>query len=146
MKRIVVIDTNIFVGALMRRDGVNRAVLEQCFRGIVEPLMGDALFYEYEDLLHRDYLFSNSSFTAAERLSLFDDFCGACRWVAVHYRWRPNLEDEGDNHILELAMAGNAQRIVSWNARDFRERDMLLPDVAVVTPVEFLQDIRRGRT
>src|SRR5688500_4416308 len=135
MKQIAVIDTNIFVGALMRRDGVNRAVLEQCFRGKVEPLMGDALFYEYEDLLHRDYLFSNSSFSAQERVSLFNDFCGICRWVPVHYRWRPNLEDEGDNHILELAMAGNAGRVVSWNARDFRERDLILPDVAVVTPV-----------
>jgi hypothetical protein len=25
--------------------------------------------------------------------------------VEVNYRWRPNLPDEGDNHVLELAVA-----------------------------------------
>lgn len=143
MNRVAVIDTNVFVGALMRRDGVNRAVLEHCFRGRIDPLMGDALLYEYEDLLHRDYLFANSSFNVDERMALFNDFCSICRWVSVHYRWRPNLRDEGDNHILELAMAGGAEQVVSWNAKDFRARDLALPDVRVVTPAEFMRDIGR---
>jgi hypothetical protein len=40
--------------------------------------------------------------------------------VEVHYRWRPNLPDEGDNHALELAVAGGDAPIVTFNRRDFR--------------------------
>ena len=29
-------------------------------------------------------------------------------WVRVYYLWRPNLPDEADNHLVELAVAGNA--------------------------------------
>ena len=142
MGRIVVVDTNVFVGALMRGDGANRAVPERCFRRLVTPLMGDALYYEYEDLLHRDYLFAESTFDHDERMALFDDFCSVCRWVAVHYRWRPNLKDEGDNHILELAMAGNAETVITWNKADFRRCELELPDVEVMMPPEFLTNER----
>jgi len=27
------------------------------------------------------------------------------RWVSVYFGWRPNLPDEGDNHLFELALA-----------------------------------------
>jgi putative PIN family toxin of toxin-antitoxin system len=142
MALTVVIDTNVFVGALMRGDGVNRAVLEMCFRGDIDPLMGDALFYEYEDLLARDYLFSNSVLDEREREAFLDDFCSVCRWMAVHYRWRPNLKDEADNHVLELALAGNAGHVVTWNKKDYRGGDMVFPDVAVMTPPEFIRETR----
>jgi predicted nucleic acid-binding protein len=39
------------------------------------------------------------------------------RWVTVYYGWRPNLPDEGDNHLIELALAGAAQVIVTHNLR-----------------------------
>ena len=42
-----VIDTNVFVGALQRGGGVNRKILELCFLDELEPLMGDALYFEY---------------------------------------------------------------------------------------------------
>ncbi|WP_368500055.1 PIN domain-containing protein, partial [Moraxella sp.] len=35
-----------------------------------------------------------------------------CEWVRIFYLWRPNLKDEGDNHLIELAVAGNANIIV----------------------------------
>jgi putative PIN family toxin of toxin-antitoxin system len=144
MNRVFVIDTNVFIGALMRQDGINRVILERCFRGQIKPLMGDALYYEYEDLLHRNGLFPNSSFDLEERLALFDDFCSICAWVPVHYRWRPNLRDEADNHVIELALAGNAERILTWNVRDFQRGDMILPDVEITTPMDFLQSLEKG--
>lgn len=139
-----VIDTNVFVGALMRGDGINRSILEVCFLGDVEPLMGDALFYEYSDLVGRDYLFANSNLDAEERESFFGDFCSICRWVSVHYRWRPNLRDEADNHIIELAMAGNAGAVVTWNIKDFGRGDLVLPDVSVMAPPDFLKTLKAG--
>jgi putative PIN family toxin of toxin-antitoxin system len=138
---VAVIDTNVFVGALQRGDGVNRKILELCFLDMLQPLMGDALYLEYESLLGRDHLFENSRFSPGERQAFFDDFCSVCKWVNIYYRWRPNLPDEGDNHVLELAIAGNAKSLMTWNKKDYRRSDLLLPDITILTPVEYLQSM-----
>jgi predicted nucleic acid-binding protein len=36
----------------------------------------------------------------------------------VYHAWRPNLPDEADNHLLELAVAAQADAIVTRNLRD----------------------------
>jgi len=46
------------------------------------------------------------------------------RWIKIFYGWRPNLRDEGDNHFVELAIAGGAEAIVTYNIRDFRLADL----------------------
>lgn len=38
----------------------------------------------------------------------------AGKWVSIYYGWRPNLSDEGGNHLIELAIAGNARTIVAY--------------------------------
>jgi hypothetical protein len=43
--------------------------------------------------------------TVAEQSRLFDAFISPTQMVEIYYRWRPNLPDEGDNHVLELAVA-----------------------------------------
>ena len=37
------------------------------------------------------------------------------RWVVVYYGWCPNLPDEADNHLIELALAGGPATIVTHN-------------------------------
>jgi len=68
---------------------------------------------EYEDVLGRSALFARSSLDAVERSELLDIFLGRCRWTRIYYGWRPNVPDEGDNHLVELAVAGGAQAIVT---------------------------------
>lgn len=141
----VVIDTNIFVGALQRRDGVNRKILEMAFLDEIRPVMGDALYLEYESLMGREELYLDSSFAEQERSGFFDDFCSICKWIEIHYRWRPNLKDEGDNHIIELALAAGADAILTWNIKDFRKSDLVFPDLSIITPAEFLKGWREKR-
>lgn len=135
----VVIDTNVFVGALQKNDGVNRAIFEMVFRNQIKPLMGDVLYMEYMSLLGRDYLYENSVLDVSEREEFFNALCSVCEWTEIYYKWRPNLRDEGDNHVIELGLAGNASQIISWNKRDFKGGDLMMPDIAIVTPVEFLK-------
>ena len=103
--------------------------------------MGQALFCEYEDVLGRKELFRDSLLSSPDRQRLFEAFLCVCEWVHVYYGWRPNLRDEADNHLLELAIAGGASAIVTNNVSDFRNSDLRFPQVRVVTPKEFLKEM-----
>jgi predicted nucleic acid-binding protein len=51
------------------------------------------------------------------------------------------LADEGDNHLVELAVAGGASHIVTRNLRDLKARELKFPDIRVVSPEQFLQEM-----
>lgn len=55
---------------------------------------------------------------------------------------RPNLPDEGDNHLIELALAGGAQAIVTHNLRDLRGGELQLGTLRVMTPAQCLEEWR----
>ena len=135
----IVIDTNVFIGACLG-SGASNAVVTQCLAGNALPLMGNALFSEYEDVLARSTLFAKSRLNAGERDELFDIFAATCEWTRVYYQWRPNLRDESDNHLIELAIAGNAQYIVTRNIRDLVSGQLAFPHLKIVTPEQYLKD------
>ena len=135
------IDTNVLAGALLRREGQNRVVLRACFQEHLKPLVGQALFLEYEDVLGREQLFRKSPLAASERRQLFEAFLSVCEWVQVYYLWRPNLRDEGDNHILELAVAGGASIIVTNNVADFRGSELRFADIRILSPKILLKEL-----
>ena len=138
----VVIDTNILVGALLRDGGACRAVLRLCLEGQLQPLVGVALFAEMEDVLSRSSLFRSSVLDQAEREDLFAAFLSVTAWVPIYYSWRPNLRDEADNHVVELAVAGNATYIITQNRRDFASMELQFPDLKIATAAEFLENWR----
>ena len=135
----IVVDTNVFIGACLGA-GASNAVVAQCLTGNALPLMGNALFSEYEDVLARSVLFAKSRLNAGERDELFDIFVASCEWIRVYYQWRPNLRDESDNHLIELAVAGNAQYIVTRNVRDLVSGQLAFPHLKMVTPEQYLKD------
>lgn len=55
---------------------------------------------------------------------LFDAFLACTQLVEVYYRWRPNLPDESDNHVLELAVAAGSATILTFNRRDFSRGEL----------------------
>ena len=135
----LVLDTNIIVGAMLREGGAARAVLRLCLQGEVQPIIGVALFAEMEDVLSRESLFRKSQLTYPERLELFAAFLSVTRWVAIYYTWRPNLRDEADNHVVDLAVAGNAEYIVTQNERDFAKMGLQFPQLKLVTAAECME-------
>ena len=135
-------DTNIFIAAMLSATGSNRAVLRACLSGKAVPLMGVALFSEYQDLLGRGDLLKTCPASAAERRVLLEAFLAVSAWVKIYYLWRPNLPDEADNHLIELALAGHADAIVTNNTRDLRSGELSFPDLRILTPAEFLKTLR----
>jgi predicted nucleic acid-binding protein len=61
--------------------------------------------------------------------------------MQVYYLWRPNLRDEGDNHLVELAVAGAAQVIVTNNVADFQTSELRFPGIRVLRPGDLLKEL-----
>lgn len=133
----VVIDTNVFVAGLRSDGGASRAVLRDALQGKIEPLFGNALWLEYEDLLGRPVW--TDATTSQERVQILAALAKVGRWVSIYYGWRPNLPDEADNHLIELAVAGGAAAIITHNVRDVRRGELLLNGLRVLTPAEYLE-------
>lgn len=137
---VIVVDTSVFVAALLGPEGASREVLRRCLTGKYQPLMGTALFCEYEALLSREGLFRRCPLTGSERDELLDAFLSVCRWTRIYYRWRPNLPDEADNHIVELAVAGSAEAVVTRNPRDFRTAELQFRGLRIVQPETLIKE------
>ena len=136
----IVVDTNVFIAAVSSPDGASREVLRRCLLGRYEPIMGQALLAEYESVLSRTEPFGRSPLSPGERDALWAAIASRCRWVRVYYLWRPNLPDEADNHLVELAVAGGAEAIVTHNTRDFERAELHFPGLRVVTPGEMIAE------
>ncbi len=131
---LLVIDTNVLLAACLKDEGAGRAVVRRCLAGQYQPLIGAALFMEYEDVLGRSRLFAQSPLTESERPEVFKGFLAVCRWTEVYFAWRPNLPDEADNHLIELALAGRAAAVVTRNVRDLGRVELRFPRVRILTP------------
>ena len=139
MNERLVLDTSVWVAALKSDGGASRAVLRLCLQGRCRPLIGEKLLNEFESVMGRAGLFQGCALTASERESLLDAFLSICEWVPVFFLWRPNLPDEGDNHLIELAVAGGAATMATHNVRDLCGGQLRFPQLGIETPAKFLK-------
>jgi predicted nucleic acid-binding protein len=77
---------------------------------------------------------------ASEIEELLAALVSVTEWVPIYYSWRPNLKDEGDNHVIELAIAGNAQVVVTNNIRDFQGAELLFPKLSILKPEQMIRN------
>jgi predicted nucleic acid-binding protein len=133
----IVVDTNAFVGACLGK-GPSSLAVERCIDARPEPLMGAALLAEYEDVRGRSPMFERCRLSARERDDLLGIFLARCRWTRICFGWRPNLRDEGDNHLVELAVAGGADAIVTHNIRHLKATELKFSGLALVTPAQLM--------
>jgi predicted nucleic acid-binding protein len=134
----IVLDTDVLVAAMLGAGAANR-LLGAVLEGRFDPVMGPALYAELEAVMGRPALFGRCRLSTAERGELLDIYLARCRWTRIYFLWRPNLGDEADNHLVELAVAGSAQAIVTRNRRDFRGAQLKFENLAVLTPAECLR-------
>jgi putative PIN family toxin of toxin-antitoxin system len=135
----IVVDTNVFIGAILSSQGLNRQLIRRCLLGEYQPLMGTALFTEYESVMERPEIIARCPLDRTEILDLLAAFLSVSEWVNIYYTWRPNLRDEGDNHVIELAVAGNAKILATNNIKDFKAAELLFPDLLILTPEQIIR-------
>ncbi len=139
MSEIIVIDTSVLVSALIGKHGASREILRKCLEGGFQPLISSALFHEYEDVIARDRIKKLCPLTGDDVRKLVDAIYSVCRWVPVYFLWRPNLSDENDNFLIELAIAGGCDTIVTNNTKDFQGAELNFSDLKILKPEQLLR-------
>jgi putative PIN family toxin of toxin-antitoxin system len=135
----LVIDTNIFIGAILGSDeGSCREVLTLCLRKEHEAVMSAALYAEYLAVSSRSDLMQERKISPQTQELLLNAFFSVCHWQSIYFVWRPNLRDESDNHLIDLAVAAQADAIISKNVRDLRNTQLKFPQIQILKPEEFL--------
>jgi putative PIN family toxin of toxin-antitoxin system len=135
----IVVDTSVLISALISSKGSSRELIRRCLKGEYQPLMGNALFSEYESVIQRSEILANCPLTSAEISAFLASFMSVSQWIYIYYLWRPNLKDEADNHLIELAVAGNAQIIATHNIKDFQNAELLFPNLSILKPEEIIR-------
>ncbi len=134
----VVIDTNVFVSALMSTEGASFRVLSLIDSGKFQVNVSIPLVVEYESAAKR---FLGTKIQLSEKAvdDLIDYFCSVAQRHNIHFLWRPILNDPRDELVLELAVSAECQFIVTHNISDFQGSEQF--GVSAITPKEFLARI-----
>ena len=133
----IVLDTNVVISALRSRRGASFAILQRIGE-VWQPLISVPLILEYEAVGKREATKLNIPLSTVD--TIVAAFCFVGRETDVHFRTRPFLPDPGDEFLLELAIAGSADAIVTHNVRHFPDIEQF--GVRVLTPREFLRRIK----
>ena len=137
-----VLDTSVIVAAFRSRSGASNLLLRAVANGSLRPLVTTALFLEYEDVLLRPEQRLATGMSAADVEAALAAFASAAEPVEVHFRWRPQLADPSDELVLEAAVNGTADFLVTHNVRDFGLAAKRF-ELRVITPQQCLKEMRR---
>jgi len=133
----VVLDTNVLVSGLRSRHGAAFRLLELVDTGRFDIHLSVPLALEYEDALSRQVGEGKVRQSVAD--AVLDYLCRVANRHPIFFLWRPFLRDPRDDMVLELAVKGGCEIIVTFNERDFVGADDF--GIRALTPAAFLAEI-----
>ena len=139
----VVLDTNVLVAAGRSRNGASFALLQALRAKRFLMLASVPLFLEYEAVLKRPEQLAAGHRSAAMVDAFLDGLALRVEPVHLFYLWRPQLRDPADEMVLETALNGRAEALLTFNVGDFvPARRFALP---VLTPASFLRQLNKEK-
>ena len=115
-----VVDTNVLVAALRSRRGASNSLLSSVLNSQnIAWLCSVPLFLEYEDVLMRAEFILETGRSRSDSAGFLSDLAASVDPVELHFLWRPQLADPKDEMVLETAVNGRADAIVTFHQKDF---------------------------
>ena len=140
--RRVALDTSIIVAAFRSRRGAANAVLRLVARRRLVALATPPLFLEYEDVLKRPEQQLVHGLAPEEIDRVLAELAALLEPVEIHFQWRPQARDPSDEMVLEAAINGGADALVTYNVADFRAAGERF-GVPIVRPADLLRKVKQ---
>jgi putative PIN family toxin of toxin-antitoxin system len=115
----LVLDTDVMIAAIRSDAGASRRLLSAGLRRRILLLISVPLVLEYEAVMTRPEHLEAAGLTNGEVNVLLDTVIATAEPVRLAFLWRPSLKDPDDDMVLETAVNGRADRLVTFNRRDF---------------------------
>lgn len=134
-------DTDVIVAAMRSPGGASAAILRAARQGRVTLLVSVPLAIEYEATCSEAEHQLAAGLNEREVEIFLDAVLAMAEPIKAHFLWRPQLRDPGDEMVLETAVNGRADALVTFNLRDFGS----IPErfgIEVMIPREALRRIR----
>lgn len=133
-------DTSVLVAGLRSRHGASNILLDLVAEQRITPLATPPLFLEYEDVLKRPEQREAFGYSLGDVDRILEALASAIEAVEVHFQWRPQLRDPDDEMVLEVAINGHADALVTHNVGDFGDTTRRF-GIPVLRPAELLRRI-----
>jgi putative PIN family toxin of toxin-antitoxin system len=138
--RRVVLDTSVIASAFRSRTGASFILVTAVRTGRITALATPSLFLEYEDVLKRPEQRSVTGLTLSDVDQVLSALALLLEPVDVRLTWRPQLRDPNDELVLEAAINGRAEALITHNLRDFREAGPRF-GLRILRPRELLREL-----
>lgn len=131
------LDTDVLVAATRSPGGASAAILRATRQNRATLLMSVSLALEYEAICSRVEHRVAAGLSEREVGIFVGAVIAMAEPVETHFLWRPQLRDTGDEMVLEAAVNGRADGLVTFNQRDFGNAparfgvELLLPREAI---------------
>ncbi|PWQ97761.1 putative toxin-antitoxin system toxin component, PIN family [Leucothrix pacifica] len=139
---IIVLDTNVIIAALRSKSSASYQLLSLMEQGKLDCLLSVPLLLEYEAVLKREENRQATQLSMESIDIVLDMLCALGTETPIFYLWRPKLSDPQDDMVLELAVNGQADAIVTFNVKDFGDAPGEF-GIELLTPGQFLHSLRQ---
>lgn len=136
-----VLDTNVLVAAMRSPSGASAELLRRVRHREIGIAVSVPLVLEYEATLSRVEHLEAAGLTIDDARSIVDVLVDVAEWVRIDYRWRPQTRDPADEMVLEAAINGHADAIITFNRRDFGKAPVKF-GIGCWLPSEALEKVR----
>lgn len=138
----LVLDTDVIVAALRSDRGASRRLLISALDGGFDLLVSVPLMIEYEAVLTRPEHLAAIGLAAAEVNAVLDAVAKVAIPVVFRFLWRPRLKDPADEMVLETAVNGNADWLITFNTRHLADAAGDF-GIRVLRPVEAWKQVHK---
>jgi len=136
----VVLDTSVLVAGLRSQLGASNRILAAIAGEHVRPLITTAVFLEYEAVLLRAEQPLATNMGEGDVAGFLRALAAAAEPVEISFRWRPQLRDPADELMLEAAVNGRAEAIVTHNVTGFEPASSRF-GLRILTPAQLLKEL-----